>query len=333
MKSTLEQDGSRVGKVVVHAATIAVSVVIALLALEFSLRFFYPGLGSLQTIVTHATSNDSRTYRLKPDVSARFAGLYQRLNPPVLWQVNSDGLRSDRSTPPRTSRFRIATFGDSEAFGWSVPIESTLQRQMERIDGEVDVINLGVPGYNIENVADHMAEWLPKLRPDIVFYWFHKNDLDPPLSYSPVLAQSQLYILYRKAHTSMMRSLFPGRIRAKDGPAAVAHFAAQIRRMRAIAGRHGTALIVGFPAERFVDPLRKEMHLTCVRSDDLRDCKAEPSPDFRIISVEPSQAPKWRLLPTVDGHLTHNGHSKTAASLCHVIASGLVRRCRPPASQ
>ena len=90
--------------------------------------------------------------------------------------INSHGLRGPETTyekPPGT--FRILNLGDSVAMGWGVGEENTYGQQLESLlneDGSGDlrfeVINAGVPGWNLENaLAYFQAEGL-KYQPDLV---------------------------------------------------------------------------------------------------------------------------------------------------------------------
>ncbi len=90
--------------------------------------------------------------------------------------INSHGLRGPETTfakPPHT--FRILNLGDSVVMGWGAREEDTYGRQLE---GQLnqqggggqryEVINAGVPGWNLENaLAYFQAEGL-KYEPDLV---------------------------------------------------------------------------------------------------------------------------------------------------------------------
>ena len=150
-----------IGGILIVFTVIATTIVLA----EISLRIVYPNLGDLHKLVRVADRGDSRSYVLKPNARILFKGMRNTLENPVVWSINAEGLRSDRPLPPRSKKFRIVTFGDSEGFGWAMPLDHTFQRHMEQIDRRIEVINLSVPGYNAENIADHMAELIPAIRP------------------------------------------------------------------------------------------------------------------------------------------------------------------------
>ena len=90
--------------------------------------------------------------------------------------INSHGLRGPETTyekPPAT--FRILNLGDSVAMGWGVREENTYGQQLEALlneqgkgDLRYEVINAGVPGWNLENdLAYLQAEGL-KYEPDLI---------------------------------------------------------------------------------------------------------------------------------------------------------------------
>jgi lysophospholipase L1-like esterase len=91
-------------------------------------------------------------------------------------QINSHGLRSAETTyakPPGT--FRILNLGDSVAMGWGVREEDTYGRQLEQLlNGQssdnlrFEVINAGVPGWNLENELAYLQAEGLKYEPDLV---------------------------------------------------------------------------------------------------------------------------------------------------------------------
>ena len=101
-------------------------------------------------------------------------GHYEWQSIPV--DINANGLRGPETTyekPPNT--YRILNLGDSVAMGWGVREEETYGRQLEQLlneqatgDLRYEVINAGVPGWNLENeLAFLEAEGL-KYEPDLI---------------------------------------------------------------------------------------------------------------------------------------------------------------------
>ena len=99
---------------------------------------------------------------------------YQWQGIPV--DINSHGLRSPETTyekPPAT--FRILNLGDSVVMGWGVRQEDTYGRQVESLlneDGNrelrFEVINAGVPGWNLENALAYLQVEGLKYEPDLI---------------------------------------------------------------------------------------------------------------------------------------------------------------------
>jgi hypothetical protein len=138
---------------------------VLLLIAEVGLRLFGPNLGTIRDLVE--ATDDPRPFVLKANNTIRFEGLHVKLPEAVTWVINGQGIRAHRSIPPNSEKFRVATYGDSETYGWSVDFDDTFQRQMEMIDGRVEVINFGVPGYNVTNVADTIELTAVKYHPDL----------------------------------------------------------------------------------------------------------------------------------------------------------------------
>lgn len=90
--------------------------------------------------------------------------------------INSSGLRGAETPykkPPAT--FRILNLGDSIVMGWGVREEDTYGQQLEGLlnqqgnDGlHYEVINAGVPGWNLENASAYLEAEGLKYEPDLI---------------------------------------------------------------------------------------------------------------------------------------------------------------------
>ena len=96
--------------------------------------------------------------------------------------INSLGLRGpeiNRQKPPGVKR--IAIVGESSAFGYFVSDGEEAARLVEQTLNErgdnVEVINGGVPGYNLFQSTVRFREVLAPLQPDIVIAYLGWNDL------------------------------------------------------------------------------------------------------------------------------------------------------------
>jgi lysophospholipase L1-like esterase len=116
------------------------------------------------------------------------AGADLRLREPrdVRYRINADGFRDRiRSRPKPDGAFRILALGDSVTFGYGVEQEETYPMQLEaafagRAAGRIEVLNLGVGGYNPYTEAMLFADLGPAYQPDLVLVQFCINDLNDP---------------------------------------------------------------------------------------------------------------------------------------------------------
>lgn len=104
----------------------------------------------------------------------------------ALYRINADGLRDAlhaRSKPP--GRFRIVVVGDSISFGYGVEeaeaYPQLLERELSRLAGTpIEVVNLGVGGYNAYNEVELLRGVGTGYEPDLVLVQFCINDLNDP---------------------------------------------------------------------------------------------------------------------------------------------------------
>ena len=101
-------------------------------------------------------------------------GHYEWQGIPV--DINSHGLRGPETTYEKPAgTFRILNLGDSVAMGWGVREEDTYGRRLEQRLNEqgagaqhYEVINAGVPGWNLENALAYLQAEGLKYEPDLV---------------------------------------------------------------------------------------------------------------------------------------------------------------------
>lgn len=299
------------------ALIITLPLVILCVIGEIVLRLIPPDPRVLLNIVTE--TNDARRYTLKPNSRATFRGFHDPMPQPISWQVNEHGIRSDRTIEDKGKRFRILTYGDSETFGWSVQLEDTWQRRMEANDRHIQVLNLGVPGYNVENVADHMEQTASHLDPDLIIYLFHKNDFYEPLSISPILSRSELYV-----HLRMGIYAFGAKDRHawRNTPEANRFVAAQIRRMLEVSKRIDVPFIIAFLHWKYNGVMDSEFW----GDDALERATALPrSPVFsaEVVNVEPAV----KAFPRRDNHLIEPAQRALADYLCEILSGNSDNGC------
>jgi lysophospholipase L1-like esterase len=117
----------------------------------------------------------------------------------VEYRVNAEGLRGPEvEVGKRSGVRRVAVLGDSIAFGYWVAEEDTLARQLEVVLGEaqeegppVEVLNFGVPGYNLDQEIETLRSRVLPFEPDVVVLAFCLNDLEEVFSYELGLVQDR----------------------------------------------------------------------------------------------------------------------------------------------
>ncbi len=105
----------------------------------------------------------------------------------VRYRINADGFRDRRYVRPKPSgTFRVIVLGDSISFGYGVDevdaFPQRIEAQLARLAAEprIEVVNLGVGGYNPYNELELLRDVGPTYQPDLVLVQFCINDLNDP---------------------------------------------------------------------------------------------------------------------------------------------------------
>lgn len=135
-----------------------------------------------------------RTFDLGPEVAILYKDAYQLSNNPILGyelvpgapdgagRFNDDGMRGPNRPQARTDgTTRIAVIGDSIAFGFRLPSgQGFVPRLEERLNRQggphYEVLNFGVPGYGITQIAEVARDRALRYEPDIIVYAYCLND-------------------------------------------------------------------------------------------------------------------------------------------------------------
>ncbi len=159
-------------------ALASVSILVALLGVELTLRLVgYDPLGERtggEDMVLRPSSNPDLGYDLRPGARG---GAWQ-----VEVAINSHGFRDREyeAEKPAGTR-RIAVIGDSIAFGTSLAVEDTFSHQLEEMLGEIgadiEVLNLGVGGYDTINEVAFLKMVGVAFSPDLVIVAYCVNDV------------------------------------------------------------------------------------------------------------------------------------------------------------
>lgn len=127
---------------------------------------------------------ERQLYRLKPNLDTHFLGIFLK--------TNKYGFRDSEWTIEKTlNTFRIATIGDSFTFGSGNPfIDEVYPKVLEQMLNlpndnkfKYEVLNLSVPGYNVENEVETLKRDALKFSPDACTWLCIKNDLQFPLEH------------------------------------------------------------------------------------------------------------------------------------------------------
>ena len=99
--------------------------------------------------------------------------------------VNAAGFRSRTQTdlPKPPGRYRIAVLGDSVTIGMGVADDESFSARTEQLlrqrfpGKDLDVVNLGIPGYDTRQEVGLLRRHLAQLKPDLVLVGFYSNDV------------------------------------------------------------------------------------------------------------------------------------------------------------
>ncbi|MCG8589588.1 MAG: tetratricopeptide repeat protein [Proteobacteria bacterium] len=159
------------------------SVLVSLLLCELIVRIAGLGPGvrimwvSSDDTVYQRSENPILGFELKPNYRNPNADLNESYP-----RINAHGQRDVERQYARTAGVRrIALLGDSLVEGHGVrEIEDIFSQQLERTwaDGEVEVLNFGVSGYNTRAEIETLRTKGLKYNPDLVILVFAKNDFD-----------------------------------------------------------------------------------------------------------------------------------------------------------
>lgn len=96
----------------------------------------------------------------------------------VTIHTNSLGLRGTREYPPEPAPgiFRIFAVGDSFTFGFGVEDGDSFPAQLEAADPRLEVFNMGVPGYGVDQIFLTMRKWGTVYHPDLFVVTLYPED-------------------------------------------------------------------------------------------------------------------------------------------------------------
>lgn len=157
--------------------------------------------------------------RLTPDPRLRYELVPHYVSPQGDVAINAYGMRNrpvEKAKPAGV--FRIACIGDSIAFGMGTARDHFSLQLEEQLNGappsptpKVEVLNFGVPGYNVEQVAAALEERAADFSPDLVVYLYCLND--------PQETSRELEVTLRQRAVSPAQQAYVQRLWAASGSA------------------------------------------------------------------------------------------------------------------
>lgn len=150
-------------------------------------------------------------YGMRPGASGRLP-----ISGDVPYQVNADGFRDRlRARPKPEGVFRVLVLGDSVAFGYGVAQQDAFPAVLEArlADGApgVEVLNLGVSGYNPYTELALFRDVGVTYQPDLVVAQFCINDLNDPTLHFDVQTRMDLSMIPDAAFPDPSRRREPAR--------------------------------------------------------------------------------------------------------------------------
>jgi hypothetical protein len=208
-----------------RARSVLFVVAITVVMLEGTGRMLMGNLG-LPAMQLHPP--DGRCLGLRPSSATRYTGWALR-SKPVIHDVNGLGYRGpERPRDKAPGWNRILFVGDSVTYGQGVESNEALPSALERILRQrgrlVEVLNFGVPGYNLEEYVDQYRLFASAWQHDLLLVGVVNNDLSLPfcdMIERPVLMWSLKYAYAFRAGYLLWSITFTrgyGNLDSSDGP-------------------------------------------------------------------------------------------------------------------
>ena len=179
----MKRDKTRQGGLGRRLLLLGCALVVSLLAAELVLRLVGVSVGTvyISRRTVEPSEDPELRFRLRPDSSARAE---------VDYVINAQGMRDvPRSRTRAGGRPRLAVVGDSIPFGYWVTREDAFPSQMESLvraaspAADVEVLNFGVPGYDLGQNLAQVRRTALAFEPDLVVLSLCLNDFEGPVSY------------------------------------------------------------------------------------------------------------------------------------------------------
>lgn len=200
---------TRARELLASLALVALSLLFCIGVLEVALRIAgYDPLGSHgdeRGLVLRASEDPRLRFDLRPNAEGQAFGTAVR--------VNAAGFRDSDYPLDKGERYRIVVIGDSITFGLRLPAEESFPEQLEALlrnaDPAVDVLNLGIAGYDILQEVAFLEDRGLAYAPDLVVVGYCMNDagtFSPQLGFVESLERMRSP-LYRLRSALFLRGL------------------------------------------------------------------------------------------------------------------------------
>lgn len=156
-------------KAVLCISVLVVSLFSALVLMEIAVRIFLPQ--RLDTPINFYCPDQLLGWRLKPNLHASFQ------NTDFVSRIDSNeaGFRDAPHRYAKGPKKRILGIGDSILFGYGVDYDKNALTLLQK-GLDVETINLGMTGYNINQYYKTLVYEGSRYRPDLVVLFFFVND-------------------------------------------------------------------------------------------------------------------------------------------------------------
>jgi len=168
---------------VANVALGVVSIAVSLIALEITCRLIYDTPKSVDKPRTDWVAVPERVWT---EYHPTLGWYHQKSKSALLVQdelrvevnTNSEGMRGIREygIDKPAGMMRILLLGDSFAFGWGVKDNETFAARLEEMDPKLEVLNLGVAGYGLDQILLSFREIGRRFSPDLVFVTVFPED-------------------------------------------------------------------------------------------------------------------------------------------------------------
>ncbi len=148
---------------------IVITLAVVILSLEGFARLFLVNHRFESLVPKNIGQFDAELgWLLKPNAY----GSSKRTGQLIEYRINSKGLRDDEVDYKKPNHiFRIVLLGDSNTFGAGVPVEKHLSTLLEGYFNNVEVVNMGVSGFGVDQVLLYLQSEGFKYQPDLVLVY------------------------------------------------------------------------------------------------------------------------------------------------------------------